>query len=147
MKYIPHRLTILSTLLIALTWCGLTYSGQVPHFFLPSPTKVAQAFLDMYTEGILFEYTWISTYRVGVGFLLAAAVAVPLGLLMGSSRGVQAFFGPTIEFTRYLPVVAMVPLLILYFGIGDLQKLSVIWIGTFFQLVLMVADVTAGIQK
>ncbi len=147
MRYIPHRLTILSVTVIAIVWCGLTYSGLVPRFFLPSPTGVVQAFVDLHKEGVLWQYSLISIYRVVIGFFLAALVAIPLGLLMGSSRSAEALFGPTIEFTRYLPVVAMVPLLILYFGIGDLQKLAVIWIGTFFQLVLMIADVTANVPK
>lgn len=146
-KFMPHPLSILSLSIIAILWCGLTYSGLVPPFFLPSPTDVYAAFIKMHHEGILVSYTLISLYRVVVGFGLAALVAIPLGLIMGSSKSAEAFFGPTIEFTRYLPVVALVPLLVLYLGIGDLQKIAVIWIGTFFQLVLMVAAVTADVSK
>ncbi|MEG6523775.1 ABC transporter permease [Desulfotomaculum sp. 1211_IL3151] len=93
------------------------------------------------------SYTFDSTYRVVVGWLMAVVVAVPLGLLVASSKKAEALLTPLIEFARYLPVVAMVPLTLLYFGIGDLQKFIVIFLGTFFQLVLMVSDVVANVQR
>jgi hypothetical protein len=71
--------------------------------------------------------------------LLAAAMAVPLGVLMGAYKPIEAFFEPFVSFARYLPASAFIPLLILWAGIGEAQKLSVIFIGSFFQLVLMIA--------
>jgi NitT/TauT family transport system permease protein len=66
---------------------------------------------------------------------------------IASSRRFQALCAPLMEFARYLPVVALVPLTLLYFGIGDVQKFAVIFLGTFFQLVLMVADTAAGVPR
>ena len=74
------------------------------------------------------------------GFLLAAAVGVPLGLWMGSFKVVEAVVQPIIEFVRYIPVPALIPILMVLFGIDELSKIMLIWVGTFFQLVLMVAD-------
>jgi NitT/TauT family transport system permease protein len=68
---------------------------------------------------------------------------VPLGILMGSYRIVQSALEPTVNFTRYLPVTSMIPLLILWVGIGLNEKIAVIFIGTFFQQIVMIAD-TAG---
>src|SRR5947209_18035418 len=80
------------------------------------------------------------------GFVLAAAVAVPLGIAMGSYKPIEAFFEPFVSFARYLPASAFIPLLILWAGIGEMQKLLVIFIGSFFQIVLMVA-VTVGATR
>ena len=75
--------------------------------------------------------------------MLAAVVAVPLGIAMGAYKPIEAFFEPFVSFARYLPASAFIPLLILWAGIGEMQKLLVIFIGSFFQIVLMVA-VTVG---
>ena len=71
--------------------------------------------------------------------MLAAACAVPLGIAMGAYKPIEAFFEPFVSFARYLPASAFIPLLILWAGIGEMQKLLVIFIGSFFQIVLMVA--------
>lgn len=130
-----------------LVWAVLTYGGFVSPLFLPSPTKVLTTGIQLFQEGVLVSHIAASVYRVGVGFLLAAVLAVPLGILMGSLKVVEALVEPIVNFVRYLPVTAMIPLLILYLGIADLQKIAVIFIGTFFQLVLLIADVTANVQR
>ncbi|MFP4315099.1 MAG: ABC transporter permease [Desulfovibrionales bacterium] len=133
-------LPALSFLVLLCLWAGLSYGGFVKKLFLPRPDAVLMAFAEMYREGILLQYTWDSTYRVMVGWALAVVMAVPLGVFIATSRRGAGLCAPVIEFARYLPVVALVPLTLLYFGIGDSQKFAVIFLGTFFQLVLMVAD-------
>src|SRR5438105_12367735 len=88
----------------------------------------------------------ITIWRVFGGFLLAAVIAVPLGIAMGAYKPVEAFFEPFVSFARYLPASGFIPLLILWAGIGEMEKLLVIFIGSFFQLVLMVA-VTVGATR
>jgi len=136
-----------SFLVLLAIWCLLSYSGAVDEVFLPSPDAVVMAFVGMYKDGILLHYTLVSIYRVMVGWAFAAIIAIPLGILIGTSKRAEALFEPFIDFARYLPVVALVPLTLLYFGIGDLQKFVIIFIGTFFQLVLMIADVVSGVPK
>jgi NitT/TauT family transport system permease protein len=126
-------------------WAVLAYTGSVKPLFLPPPHKVFLSFGEMYREGVLFAYTWDSVYRVMVGWSLAAVVGVPLGLLIATSKRASHMVAPVMEFARYLPVVALVPLTLLYFGIGDAQKFAIIFLGTFFQLVLMVADSVATV--
>jgi NitT/TauT family transport system permease protein len=77
---------------------------------------------------------------VVTGWALSAALALPLGLLIGSYRGVQALLEPLTDFIRYMPAVAFIPLVMLWFGIEESSKVAVIFIGTFFQMVLMVAE-------
>src|ERR1044072_6096404 len=86
----------------------------------------------------------ITVWRVVGGFVLAAVCAVPLGIAMGAYKPIEAFFEPFVSFARYLPASAFIPLLILWAGIGELQKLLVIFIGSFFQLVLMIAVIVGN---
>ena len=79
-------------------------------------------------------------------FLASAALAIPLGVLMSSYRG-GAFSEPLIDFIRYLPVPALVPLTLIWLGIGEASKVALLWIGTFFQLVLLIADDARRVPK
>jgi NitT/TauT family transport system permease protein len=109
--------------------------------FLPSLPRVGRAWIDMVQHlHFLDDVAW-SSFRIIAGFLVAAAMAVPLGLLMGSFEVVRSFFQPPINAIRYMPASAFIPLLIVLQGLGEQEKLTVIWIGVFFQLVLMVMDI------
>ena len=81
------------------------------------------------------------------GFAIAAALAVPLGIAMGAWKPVEAFFEPFISFSRYLPASAFIPLLILWAGTGEAQKLLVIFVGSVFQIVLMVAVAVGNARR
>jgi len=85
--------------------------------------------------------------RVLSGFVLAAVIAVPLGIMMGAFKTWEAFLEPFVSFCRYLPASAFVPLLILWAGIGEMQKILVIFIGSFFQIVLMVAVTVSSARR
>ncbi len=125
---------------ILLAWCIATYGGLADPLFLPAPHRVIGAFWHSLMDGSLLKNTWASLLVINVGFLLSSLVAVPLGILMGSFRVVAAALEPIVNFTRYLPVTSMIPLLILWIGIGFEEKVAVIFIGTFFQQALMFMD-------
>ena len=133
--------------LIILSWSVLTYGGLVPPLFLPSPTDVIRAAVALLREGSLQIHTLASLTVIVTGWALAVLIAVPLGILMGTLKLVEALVEPVVTFVRYLPVSALIPLLILYIGIGPAEKVAVVFIGTFFQLVLLVADVSANVSK
>jgi len=135
----------MSIVIIIGFWCLLSFGRWVNPIYLPSPWAVMKAFVSLQEEGVLVPYTLISLYRVLAGFLVAAALAIPLGIVMATSKRAEAFFEPFIDFVRYLPVTALIPLMILYFGIEDFEKIAVIFVGTFFQLVLMVKDTVSGV--
>ncbi|MEG6614910.1 ABC transporter permease [Peptococcaceae bacterium 1198_IL3148] len=142
-----RSLSLMSFAFLAAAWCLLSYGGIVKELFLPTPGAVIKSLGGMQQEGILIDYTLVSLYRVLVGWVMAVVIAIPLGILIATSQRAEAIFEPTIDFARYLPVVALVPLTLLYFGIGDLQKFVIIFLGTFFQLVLMVSDVVANVPR
>jgi len=136
-----------TVLLIALSWSVLTYGGLVLPLFLPAPTDVIRAAAALLREGSLQIHTMASLTVILTGWALAVLIAVPLGILMGTLKLVEALVEPIINFVRYLPVSALIPLLILYIGIGTAEKVAVVFIGTFFQLVLLVSDVSANVSK
>lgn len=123
-----------------LLWWAITASGMVNPLFLPSPAKVGARLVDQARNGQLWADTTVSVYRIMIGFLLASVMAIPIGVLVGTSAKVEAAVQPVVDFVRYMPVVAFVPLTILWVGIDDSQKFLIIWMGTFFQQVLMVSD-------
>ncbi|WP_207481667.1 ABC transporter permease [Arenibaculum pallidiluteum] len=125
--------------LFVAVWAFATLGGYVSRTFLADPlTMVQDGWLLLTRFGFLGDIG-VTVWRVLGGFVLAAVVAVPLGILMGAYKPVEAFLEPFVSFARYLPASAFVPLLILWAGIGETQKLLVIFIGSVFQIVLMVA--------
>ena len=140
-------LSFTSFLIIIIIWCIITYCGIVKEMFVPSPTAVIKQVIASTADGSLWANCWVSTKRVMIGWALAAVVALPCGMVMARSKGFNAVIQPIMEFARYLPVVALVPLTILYIGIDEGQKYLIIFLGTFFQLVLMIQDTVAGIDK
>jgi NitT/TauT family transport system permease protein len=149
---IPRRYylgtVVFSLILIFGIWSILSYGGFVkPAFFLPTPTQVVEAGVRMFQSGELQENAAASIFRVVVGWALAALVAFPTGILMGSFQIFEALFEPVVDFFRYLPVSALIPLLILYLGLDEREKIAVIFIGTYFQLTLLVADVANHVPK
>src|SRR6187200_2640508 len=132
-------LGVLFFVLFVLAWAWATLGGYVTRTFLADPLTMVREGYDLLVQhGFLFDIG-ITIWRVVGGFTLAALVAVPLGIMMGTYKSVEAFFEPFVSFARYLPASAFIPLLILWAGIGEAQKLAVIFIGSFFQLVLMIA--------
>ena len=121
-------------------WETVSRTGLASPAFLPAPSEVAATLFDMAVNRDFLWHAWVSTFRVWSAFLIAAAMAIPIGILMGSFRIVGRALEPTIDFIRYLPVPALVPLSIIWFGVGEATKLFLLWLGTFFQLVLLVAD-------
>jgi NitT/TauT family transport system permease protein len=129
-----------SFVLCLLLWWSVTALELIDPLFLPGPGAVATRFRDWLIHGDLLQDAGISIFRVSAGFAASAAVAVPLGLAVGAFRPVRAFCEPLLEFARYLPAVAFVPVVLLWFGIGETSKIAVIWLGTFFQMVLMLSE-------
>lgn len=131
---------LLGLLLPLVAWAIVSASGWVDPVFLPGPMAVLERMHLWLMEDELITDTGISIYRVVAGFALSAALALPLGLLIGAFRPVEALLEPLTDFIRYMPAVAFIPLVMLWFGIEESAKIAIIFIGTFFQMVLMVAE-------
>ena len=140
-------LTIASIAVPLLLWWGVTTFGNIDPKFLPSPAKVMEAFGRLWSTRELLKDTVASLWRVGVGFLLAAILSIPVGVLMGSFPSIRAMLEPLFGLMRYMPAPAFIPLLILYLGIGEGPKVTLIFIGVFFFNSLMVMDTVKFVPK
>jgi NitT/TauT family transport system permease protein len=128
-------------------WAYATLGGYVSKTFLADPlTMLGDGRMLIVQYGFLADIA-VTIWRVLGGFILAALVAVPIGVLMGTYKPIEAFLEPFVSFARYLPASAFIPLLILWAGIGELQKLLVIFIGSVFQIVLMVAVTVGSVRR
>jgi NitT/TauT family transport system permease protein len=133
--------------IFAAAWAFATLGGYVSKTFLADPiTMLQDGWLLLTRFGFLGDIG-VTVWRVVGGWVLAAIVAVPVGILMGAYKPVEAFLEPFVSFARYLPASAFVPLLILWAGIGETQKLLVIFIGSVFQIILMVAVAVGGTRR
>ena len=121
-------------------WWAVSSGATVDRVFLPSPADVLDRLIQWYAEDELMSDMGISVYRVTMGFMLSAVLALPLALMIGTFRPVQAILEPLTDFIRYMPAVAFIPLVMLWVGIEESSKISIIFIGTFFQMVLMMAE-------
>lgn len=133
--------------LFVAVWAAATLGGFVSPTFLASPMTMLREGWSLFAEFNFAYDVGMTVWRVLGGFVMAAVIAVPLGIAMGAHKGVEAFLEPFVSFCRYLPASAFIPLLILWAGLGELQKLLVIFIGSVFQIILMVAVIVGGARK
>jgi len=132
---------------LGFSWLIVTALGWVGPLFLPSIGRVVLRLNELAASGKLANDTLVSVYRISVGFLISTMFALPIGILIGCYRTWEAAIEPLVDFIRYMPVVAFVPLTILWTGTGDIQKFLIIWIGTFFQQVLLVMDNVKSVPR
>ena len=129
--------SILSVVVIIVLWvCSAIFEWTDP-IFLPGPASVWEKFTELASEGYrnvtLFEHLWASLFRIISGFFLGCLVGIPLGLAMGLSNALRGIFDPVVEFFRPIPPLAFIPLVIIWFGIGEQSKvlllfLAALWI-------------------
>jgi len=142
--WVPGLIGIAAVLVI---WFLITSIGAVDPLFLPSPGRVLDAGMAQAREGILWKDAVASIGRVLAGFALSAAVALPLGIAMGANRLICQFLEPLMGLLRYMPAPAFIPLLIIYFGLGELPKVLLIFIGTLFFNTLMIMDAVKFVPR
>lgn len=134
------KITISSFIIFILIWQGLCSFNIVSHVFLSSPLEVLKYLGNDIITGNIWGDLYISCYRIFMGFLYAAIIGVPIGILVGCFDSIEAYIQPITEFIRYLPVPAFIPLIMIWVGIDEGAKIAVIFLGTLFQLIPMVAD-------
>lgn len=115
--------------------------------FLPSPQRVVGALTFLIVEKQFLSDVWISLLRIIVSFFFACLVAVPIGILMGCFSRIRALVNPVVSGARYLPAASFIPLLLVWFGPTDSQKLALLFLGVIFFLIAMILDNTEAVQK
>jgi len=126
--------------LIALWWTAVAASGTI---IIPSPWKVALGIAELAQQGTLLDHVAASLFRVGTGYLLAAALAIPLGILMGWFNGLFIALNPLTQILRPISPIAWIPLAIIWFGVGNLAPIFLIFLSSFFPMAL---ETTAGVH-
>lgn len=152
-KALPRRYRLPFALgmpsLVVIVWCALTLGAHpvVSELFLPSPIAVLQATLQMIFEHTLFEAVEASTLRILISFVAAALVALPLGIAMGAFEPINRLMEPVMAPLRYMPISAFIPLLILWLGIGESQKIAFLFLGVFVYLLPVVVTAIRGVPE
>jgi NitT/TauT family transport system permease protein len=149
-KLTAAQFTGISALVFAtllLLWWSAAAADLVPPLFLPGPAAVLRRLIELAASGQLQADTLISVQRIMIGFLIATLFSLPIGMLIGCYKAWEASIEPLVDFIRYMPVVAFIPLTIFWAGTGDAQKFLIIWIGTFFQQVLLVMDNVKAVPR
>ncbi|MBU2360607.1 MAG: ABC transporter permease, partial [Alphaproteobacteria bacterium] len=128
-------------------WSAATSAELVNPILVPSPGSVFSAIYDLFANQGFGSDVLISLMRVVVAFAMACAVAVPLGVVMGTFPAVDAVFGPFVSAWRYLPAPSFIPILLMWFGTGEAPKLALLFLGVIFFLVTLIADHTKEVRK
>ena len=136
----PWTLGVLGVAVVLLLWFLISNSGVVDKLFLPSPQAVLAAGQTQWASGLLVKDALASIQRVFIGFALSAGLALPIGIAMGTNVIICRLLEPLMALIRYMPAPAFIPLLIIYFGLEELPKVLLIFIGTFFFNTLMIMD-------
>jgi len=134
-------------LVVLLIWILVSFLHLFPTSVFPSPLDVAKGFVEEVRTGILFDDVIASLFRVTTGFGLAAVTGIPVGLWLGNHARARSAFLPLINFFRSLSPLAWIPFAILWFGIGDLPTVFLIFMASFFPLVLATVAAVANIPS
>ncbi|MCC6534422.1 MAG: ABC transporter permease [Burkholderiales bacterium] len=131
-----NLLALVSIAGLLMLWWLVTALAWVDKVLLPAPAEVLSAFMRSASDGSLAKHVGISLLRVVEGFAIALAVAVPIGILMGSFAIARGLIEPVVELLRPIPPIAVIPLAILWFGIEELSKVLIIAYGAFFPILV-----------
>ncbi len=144
---LPRRIALIAApwLVIMLLWYGVRFSGLVNLALVPAPHQVLASFIEL-SQGRLWQDVVMSTQRVVIGVSLGVLLAVPVGFCLGWYQGVRSFVDPVINFFRALPPIALIPLVIVYFGIGELAKTTILVYSAFFAAVIVMYEGIAQIS-
>lgn len=129
---------------LIIIWQLIIVIGKYEAALLPSPANVAEAFIDLFAEGVIWEHIGISLYRFAVGYIAAVIVAVILGLLLGRMLRLWNFIDPVVQVLRPVSPIAWSPFIVLWFGIGNMPAIVIIFIAAFFPVLL---STVAAVRK
>lgn len=132
---------------IIILWSFLTFLGFVPSYILPTPYEVLTSFFGLIISGELFIDMLSTIIRVTTGFIIASAIAIPIGIGIGWSKEIEALLNSVIQILRPIPPLAWIPFALLWFGLGLKSEVFIIFIGAFFPILLNTIDGVKGVEK
>lgn len=132
---------------IALLWEAAVVSGLAQGRLVPPPSRIFAALWALAETGELWTHTWMTLWRVAVGFIIGAVAGIVFGALSGSSETVRRLLDPTLQALRAIPSIAWVPLFILWLGIFEASKVALIAVGVFFPVYLGIAGAILSVDR
>lgn len=121
---------------ILIIWQVICNMKIYSEYILPPPMKVFNTFIDMIENGSIYENIFVSLRRIFIGFIISSTIAIPLGIIFGVNKKIYEYFKPLLELIRNTPPLALIPMLILWFGIGEKSKIIIIILASFFPIFL-----------
>ncbi|WP_245772802.1 ABC transporter permease [Lacicoccus alkaliphilus] len=143
----PVLLGSLLPIILIIAWELLSRAEVFPSYQLPAPTVILDTIAGLAADGSLWGHVGITVYRVFIGFLIGTAFAVLLGSVVGFYKKAEQLFDPMIQAFRSIPSLAWVPLFILWMGIGEPSKVTMISVGVFFPVYLNVVSGINGVDR
>jgi taurine transport system permease protein len=144
-------ISVLAVGIVMAAWFLSGHYGLVSRLLLPSPGEVFDTAADLWNEGYVHVPLWrhigVSLARALAAFVAAVATGVPIGLLMGMFPGVSAALDPFVQFLRPLPKLALIPLVIVWFGVGELSKFLLIYLGTVLTVIVAAAASVMNVKQ
>ena len=140
-------LTIISPILLLLLWEICSRSGILDIRFFPPPSAIVSTFFELATNGLLWTHVSVSLYRIAAGFLLGVIPGIVIGLLMGLYAPIRHFISPIVMALMPIPTLALLPIIIIFFGIGDFSKVVTIAGSVFFPVVINTVAGVLNIEK
>jgi len=144
---VATALAFVMPIVVLAAWCVISYGHLAPGDFLPSPTEVIRGTLQLFIQYDLIEAIRVSTMRIVLAFLLASAVALPLGVMMGAFTPIHHLLESIMSPLRYMPISAFIPLLILWFGIYESEKIAFLFLGVFVYLLPVVVTAIRAVPE
>ncbi|MFT4020683.1 MAG: ABC transporter permease [Acinetobacter sp.] len=142
-------ISVVSLVVVLIVWQTACSLNAVSAILLPSPLQIIETFIDLFKTGYrdvpFYQHILVSTARALFAFFVAILVGVPLGLVMGQSSVLNAMIDPFIQFLRPIPKIALIPLVVVWLGIGEESKFFLIFIATFLSVVVGASAATQHI--
>ena len=121
---------------VLILWQIASRAGVLNPYIIPPPAKILDTAMILIKKGILSKHVAVSLYRGSLGFMAAFAFAFPTAVLLGLTPGLEDYLNPSLDFIRHIPPIAVIPMLILWLGIGEPPKIAVIILASFFPIFL-----------
>ncbi|WP_280770722.1 ABC transporter permease [Salipaludibacillus daqingensis] len=148
MKYLTTLMYFsIAFILVIGVWQFVIFIGDYPEALLPSPLMVFHGIISLIQDGTLAEHVRVSLFRFFVGYLIAVSVAIPLGLFLGRTQKLWKVIDPIVQVLRPVAPVAWAPFIVLWFGIGNMPAIVIIFIAAFFPVLLSTVSAVKKIDK
>jgi sulfonate transport system permease protein len=134
MKFLNIIKGTLIFIIIIVLWQLVTYLNIWNDYILPSPIRVLKIFLKMINDGSIFKHIFVSMGRILIGFGISLSIGIPIGIIFGIHNRIYQYFKPLLNFSINTPPLALIPMLILWFGIGEKSKIVIIILASFFPI-------------